>query len=158
MILSHGQLTKLTELQLEYFKLTNHMNELKELLKQICVDHCELKISVNLHNLVRHEKQEAKKKIEDLEDAYGYPPALLQMMPGFARGARIIPQESGCRSVGVFTSSETTGIRILNAVLLEKEESRAAVTRQIEAILIPTLKIEIETNSNPIQYLHRDSV
>lgn len=150
MNLTIPQTNQVIKLQQEYALCFEAVKYLQDLLTQLCHDKCDLKVNFSMLNLDQPEK---KGTIDQGRIDFGIPVAMLGIF-GYVKGAYEIPQPKSCINKLDFDVSETTGIRILYAVLQEKQELLTALQQQIEKILIPTMKIEL-TNSIPTLELNK---
>lgn len=145
MDLTFSQLQRVNELQVALFNLKNFITGIKQLMSQLANDNCRVDIAFNLHNQDRHEKNEAIKKSnpQDLQD-------------WVINGPRTtVEGTSPCQQNFIFSFEDTDAMRLLALVITQKEQKAQQVQKEIESILIRTMRIEItEIPANPIQHLH----
>jgi hypothetical protein len=165
MQLTPQQVTRVLQLQDDFQKFSKEIAALEEMATPLATDPCDITVSLNVHNTRQHKENEQQVRVNtsELGDAghviVNKVPGLTMILPpslAAAMGLQMQTPNQGlkeCRTILKLGCTESSGIRILNAILQEKYEGRDLAQKELESILIPKLTISIE-NENPIHSLY----
>ncbi len=169
MQLTKDQITIVLQLQADFHRFTEEIKHLEKTAAELAKDPCDVKVNFSCHNLNQHQINEELKKVKMPGESEVDGDIIVQQFQGLAMilssqmahamGLKTSGQpqpEKECVPKINFSCTEATGIRIINAILQEKYEARDLTQKQIEDILIPKLKIDINQVEvqNPIHELY----
>jgi hypothetical protein len=149
---SDQRLQQLFDLNMQLHAIDGSISYLREILEQLSKDPCAVTVRFDMHNHEQHEINKAahEKARAEYENSRL---AVLDAVSGFQRGIKVNVPE--CRNQLLFSATEPTAMRIINALLQEKLELRAKLMSSIEKLVVHTMRIEITPIADdPIRTLH----
>lgn len=149
------RIQKISALCRQYNELFLQVKEIKTIIHELLHHETENKFTIDVHNIAQHEKNEAERNArrftypEEMEKVAFYPGMIMAMPGGF-----VTSTPPPCRRKVIFKCSEATGIKIMAALLREKEEEQ----REIYTKLMQEQIIVTTDSSNPIIDLYNGNI
>lgn len=147
---SISQLEKLTQLHRDYHEAARQISEIKKMIYQLLEHECTANFSFSYHDHVQCAENKSRRGLEPL-------------MPGYADGWFLgmpvsypDPAASNhipCQKSLVFDCTEATGIRILNALLKEKQELQELTLQEWQKLATELAAVP-PTSDAPTFFLH----
>jgi hypothetical protein len=129
-----------------------------ELATQLATSNCTFEISMQIHNLDKHEEIKAADKIKSIDGGL----ESLYMMQGLGNFLSGMPsplqppteKKDTCRLQILDKLNTSTALRVVNAIIADKQQHIVEVKRDIDLLVWPQLQ---ELSENPIHSLHNQT-
>jgi hypothetical protein len=142
-------ITQLAQLLSLLQQFTFEKQQFVKLAEQLTKNECTITITLDVHNLDLHKANPAA--IHTTNDP------LLQALTG-QMFSGLIPnnkQKQPCHSVLEDQLNESAALRVIAAIIAEKDRHIIEIKRDIDAIVTPEIKQLHELSENPIHHLHQ---
>lgn len=155
MELNSKALQEVVQLNLDLIKFNNQISTIKDLIKQLLQDKCDLSVSLKMHNETKCEENKAvQQRNANSMFHESILPQLGSRMSGHPAYRTIIDRiditedQEVCKNTLNFKITDTNGVRILNILLSEKLSAKQLILCRLNQLINP-INI-VFPDSNPI--------